>query len=199
VAEPNPYTTHISRIVDFVLRDCRVKVSWIIVGLDEEEWSKVASERSALDTATHNNWEQIIKLLDDPKAKRDMPTLLKLRESLQLARQVTVEYGTVLGVVDYFDADAMVVSLNEILNFSEVMPNLQPFTLGMAKENCHVDFLIFINSSRFSAASSDEKLTILAHEALHILKSVRNSQPSSFESIEADAKRIVSDFKKQVK
>lgn len=199
MAERDPYARHISRIVGFVLHAHRVKVSWMIVGLDEEEWSKAMSERSALDTISRKNWEQISKLLGDPAVKTDIPTLLKLHEAARLAKQTLVEYDTVLSFADYLASDAMVVSVNEILSLSGKMPHLQPFTLGMAKENYHVDFLIFINSSRFSDASYDEKLTILAHEAVHIIELVRNSKRSSFESTETNAKRMVSDFKKQVK
>ena len=199
MAERNPYTKHISRIVDFVLHAHRVKVSWMIVGLDEEEWNKVLSERSALDTISRKNWEQILKLLGDPTVKTDIPTLLKLREVAQLAKQTLVEYGTVPSFADYLTSDAMVVSVNETRSILEKMPHLQPFMLGMTKENYHVDFLIFINSSRFSDGSYDEKLTILAHEAVHIIELVQNSQLSSFESIETKVKRLVSDFKKRVK
>jgi len=49
MAERDPYASDISRIVDFVLHVHRVKASWMIVGLDEEEWSKVSSKQSALD------------------------------------------------------------------------------------------------------------------------------------------------------
>jgi len=171
----------------------------MIVGLDDDEWSKALSEKSALDTISRNNWGQIIKLLSDPTVKTDIPTLLKLREAVRLAKQTTVEYGIVLNLADYLSCDAMVIAVNEILSLSEMMPDLQPFTMGMLKENCHMDFLIFVNSSRFSDASYDEKLTILAHEAVHIVEKVRNLQLSSFESIEMKAKRLVSDFKKRVK
>jgi len=199
VAKRDPYARHIRRIVDFILDAHSVKVSWMIVGLDDDEWSKALSEKSALDTISRNNWGQIIKLLSDPTVKTDIPTLLKLREAVRLAKQTTVEYGIVLNLADYLSCDAMVIAVNEILSLSEMMPDLQPFTMGMLKENCHMDFLIFVNSSRFSDASYDEKLTILAHEAVHIVEKVRNLQLSSFESIEMKAKRLVSDFKKRVK
>jgi len=197
MAKRDPYPRHISRIVEFVLHAHKVKVRWMIVGLDEEEWSKVSSAMSALDTILRRNWEQIFRLLDDPTVKKDLPTLLKLRESARLERQILLEYGTTQGLADYLVSDAMVVPVNVILSLSEKMPDLQPFTMDMAKENFHADFLIFVNSSRFSDASHDEKLTILCHEALHIVQQVRNSPPSSFESIEIKAKRLILDFKKR--
>ncbi len=98
MAKRDPYARHIRRIVDFILDAHSVKVSWMIVGLDDDEWSKALSEKSALDTISRNNWRQIIKLLSDPTVKTDIPTLLKLREAVRLAKQTTVEYGIVLNL-----------------------------------------------------------------------------------------------------
>ena len=156
-------------------------------------------EKSALGTFSRNNWRQIFKAVDDPMVKKDLSTLLKLREAARLATQVLVEYSTVPSLADYLAADAMVVPVNETLTLSENMPNLQPFTLERLKKNCYVDFLIFINSCRFFNASYDEKLTILAHEAMHVVESARSSEHSSFEATEMKVKKWVSDFKNHVK
>ncbi len=43
MAKRDPYARHIGRLVDFVLHAHGVTVSWMIVGLDEEEWSKASS------------------------------------------------------------------------------------------------------------------------------------------------------------
>lgn len=199
MAKGEPCARQISHIVDYILDHHKVKVSWRIVGLDDEEWSRVMAERSALDEASLNGWKQISELLNDPTVKKDedIATLLKLREAVSLAKQARVEYGTLPSLADYLAADAMVVPVNETLTFTEKMSHLQPFTREMVKENRHVDFLIFINSSKFSEASHDEKLTILAHEAVHIVELVRNSQSGSFESIETKAEKLVSNFKER--
>ena len=193
----------ISSIVDYVLDVHKVKVSWRIVCLDDKEWRKIMEEKSALDTASYEFWKRIPELLHAQKNDIDPLTVSNLREAIRLAKQSTVEYGTVPSLADYLAANAMVVHVNTMLNSEKWPPgHLQPFTLEMAKKNRHMDFLIFINSSSsssFSNASHDEKLNILAHEALHIVNSVRNLPKSSVESIETRAEKLVSDFKKRAR
>ena len=107
----------------------------------------ICRENSTLDVISRKNWERISEQLHDPTVKIDLPTQLELREAIRLTKQTLVEYISTPSLADYLTANTMIVSVNEILSLSEKMPYPQPFTLGMAKENFHVDFLVLINTN----------------------------------------------------
>ena len=129
----------------------------------------------------------------------DLPTLLKLKEHLRLVKQSLTEYGVVLEYTDYSESDAMLVPVKEILRLPRPISVFGPFTVSLAEQNSDVDTLILVNSVRFSSLPREEKLAVLAHEALHIVENKLSFRRSSFGSIEKRAKRLVRDFERQHK
>ncbi len=93
----------------------------------------------------------------------------------------------------------MLVPVKDILTGSHLVSLSCPFMVSLAEQNSEVDTLILVNSVKLSNRPDEQKLVVLAHEALHMVEDKLDSPKDSFGSIEKRAKRLVRDFQRQRK